>query len=283
MVLTAAAAKWQISKVSGKERGERIDRHGKNASDLRQEDSKCKSRFKYVHIVNKKSTSLIQLRNSCTYDGHGTLAAPDPPEATAGGSVSAVCGSICKEQGAAACGGKCPRLYTTGTSDPWWVCSGVKSWPQDTTCEVWKNLLDNFGPATSTACRGLGLYVLRQMVRRGTVVGFYGGNLDDRMTAYTASFRGGVLIDGTPTTRPDFTRFGYVNEFIWDEARNNLKLGYDGIITAIKDICPGEECFLSYGDYYDHHDHGWKAYKAEPLGKLCENCVRRPESWAKRT
>ena len=75
----------------------------------------------------------------------------------------------------------------------------------------------------SGICPGRGLFIALRMVKKG-------GTVTTALSPYTSGLRNGLLIDGEPSGDADYAMFGCINEYIWDESRNNVALVSDGII-----------------------------------------------------
>jgi hypothetical protein len=85
-------------------------------------------------------------------------------------------------------------------------------------------------------------------------VGVYGGTFTGEKAANSYSLeltdpdfsrynrrKTGNLIDGTPSGNKDFTVFGRINDYIWDDAGNNCVFQPNGVIMATRAIAMGAE------------------------------------------
>jgi len=71
---------------------------------------------------------------------------------------------------------------------------------------------------------------------------------------------GVALIDGRVTNE---NRMGLVNEYIWDDNRNNLRFCPMGLVEAKRDIRKGEVLYVGYGPEYD-----WDGVKVRLVHEL---------------
>lgn len=77
-------------------------------------------------------------------------------------------------------------------------------------------------------------------------------NLDRNSRSYTYRmvFRDGKIINPVGKKHKHWTKF--INDAHKTEFENNLEIGKDGGIHAIREISPGEELFIDYGADYWH-------------------------------
>jgi hypothetical protein len=99
--------------------------------------------------------------------------------------------------------------------------------------------------------------------KEGQLVGIYGGLRTETTGAYVMAVREGVWIDGAHS-QGTHDRCAMINDYIWDDDRQNCTLGQGGAIWANKNIKAGEELFMSYSDWYD-----WDEAKLTRLRQLC--------------
>jgi hypothetical protein len=88
-----------------------------------------------------------------------------------------------------------------------------------------------------------------EFIRKGELIGILGGKVTMERNNYAIEVSPGVLVDSTPTGNRDHTIFGYINDYIWDDEKQNCELrhGAAGIITAKNYICHMERCTSHIG------------------------------------
>jgi hypothetical protein len=110
--------------------------------------------------------------------------------------------------------------------------SGDGVWPPVAVRRALQPTYPNFTIKTSQVEGiGNGLFT-NSMIKTGQVIGVYGGVFRDTITEYTLDLdydhydkRGNrTYLDGTPSGQLDYTIFGYMNDFIWDQSWTNCKL-----------------------------------------------------------
>ena len=104
-------------------------------------------------------------------------------------------------------------------------------------------------------CPGNGLFATTRILC-GQVVGVYGDKNSDKESGRTKSgyemgIDKGVIIGKIPDASDPWSKFGNINDYIWNKDKCNCKLLPGGIIVATRHIEEGEELYMSYGDYYD--------------------------------
>ena len=112
---------------------------------------------------------------------------------------------------------------------------------------------------------GLGLFAVKP-IRKGDFIAFYTGRLitneaaDKLWTKYMFEINNRWTLDGS--TRRNFAR--YINHSCRPNADSDVK-GHKVVITAIRNIQPGDEICYNYGrDYFDTF--------IKPKGCLCLAC-----------
>jgi uncharacterized protein len=116
---------------------------------------------------------------------------------------------------------------------------------------------------------GLGLFAIRP-VKKGDFIAFYTGRLitneaaDKLWTKYMFEINNRWTLDGS--TRRNIAR--YINHSCKPNAESDVK-GHKVVITAIKNIQPGDEICYNYGrDYFDTF--------IKPHGCRCLACTSKP-------
>lgn len=112
---------------------------------------------------------------------------------------------------------------------------------------------------TSTIGAGNSLFA-NTTLKKKQLIGIYGGvyRNNNYHSAYWMQLTvegKSYSIDGHPNNINEYSRYGLINEFIWDSSMNNVVVDKVGKLTMTKDIKKDSELFLHYGDDYDWSDY----------------------------
>ena len=118
-------------------------------------------------------------------------------------------------------------------------------------------LLERTTAKRSTICDEMGLFANLQpntLIQLGELIGIYSGPRTTQRNSYTMYITRDFEVGDTPDPTDDWTKFGYINEYIWSRDKCNCIIGEHGAIRATRTIHHGEELFISYGLEYqwDH-------------------------------
>ena len=134
-------------------------------------------------------------------------------------------------------------------------------------------ILERSIPKTSTICDELGLYANTPSstppIRPGEIVGIYAGPRTTTRNSYTMHITNDFEIGDNPDPNDEWTKFGYINEFIWDRNKCNCVIDEFGIIRASTPIKHNEELFISYGQEYQ-----WDHLKSQYHHSLLDALVK---------
>jgi hypothetical protein len=131
--------------------------------------------------------------------------------------------------------------------------------------EVWlQSVAERTYGGTSGVCEGEGLFV-RWGFKEGQLIGIYGGTAVSAAGDYVMAVRTDLWIDGNVATGL-CTRFKLINDYIWDEDKQNCILTSGGVIWAMRDIKAGEELFMSYSEWYN-----WDRVKMQHLRRTLQH------------
>ena len=112
-------------------------------------------------------------------------------------------------------------------------------------------LLERTMVKQSTICNEKGLFISGSTIQPGEIIGIYAGSCTSERNSYTMHVTNNFEVGDLPTDSDPWTKFGYINEYIWDRSKCNCVIGEYAIIHATKPLKHGDELFFSYGQQYD--------------------------------
>jgi hypothetical protein len=100
---------------------------------------------------------------------------------------------------------------------------------------------------------GLGCFLNlnRAMIKAGDLVGVYTGRLSVDEGSYAMKLTEQWNVDGTPQGDDSAYIMSRINDWIWDDTKQNCKITQGGVIIASKHIHPGQQLCMTYSEGYN--------------------------------
>ena len=185
-----------------------------------------------------------------------------------------------------------PLLLNTSVIDPFFTSSTSRDilvhqlkvstnlsptcYPDKQICRHLQYLLMRTIARQSTVCSEMGLFAnlsAKYVIQPGELIGIYSGQRTTQRNSYSMHITTDFEIGDVPDPTDEWTKFGYINEYIWDRDKCNCVIDAYGVIRAIKLIKHSDELFFSYGTEYR-----WDHLKAEYHYTLLESLVTMTQS-----
>ena len=125
-------------------------------------------------------------------------------------------------------------------------------YPSGTIRQALAYLLKRTVIGQATICDGNSLFTSSSTtILPNQVIGIYGGPRTEKRNSYSMQVGKNYNIGHKPVESDAWSKYGNINEYIWDRSKNNCAISNNGLIIATKLLQPNTELFMSYGEEYD--------------------------------